>query len=274
MSVVIYVKVSEGIVIAADSMSIIGGEIQTPDGKVSQGILKTFEHAKKVSHLSTYPIGTLAWGLGQIGLRTIESLIKEFETTPESKVDDFTVKDLAYKLCKFIKERYDVAFKDITNIRQKPVLGVIVCGFSKEKYFAEDYRLILPRDKEPTILREDSPDGNPNFGANWYGLTEPIVRFFLGYDPRLRAILESNGIAPDKAKEIINGFQYPVVFPAMPLQDAIDFASFLVELCIWRNRFVIGAPQVGGNVDVAVITHDKFDWVSRKEWQPVWVQRK
>jgi len=269
MSVVIYVKVSEGIVIAADSMSIVLGGIQTPDGKATEGILKTFEHAKKVSHLSSYPIGTLTWGIAQVGLRTTESLIKEFETTPDCQVDDYNVGDLANKLYAFMKSRYDTATKDIADVKNKPALGMIICGFSKGKYFAEDYRFILPLDDKPKILRQDLPDDNPNFGANWYGLTEPIVRFFLGYDPRLRNILEANGLAPEKVKGIISGFQYPVIFPAMPLQDAIDFASFLVELCIWRNRFVIGAPQVGGNVDVAVITHDGFDWVSRKEWQPV-----
>lgn len=269
MSVVIYVKVSEGIVIAADSMAVIEGEIKGVDGKVQKGVLKTFEHAKKVSHLADYPIGTLAWGLSQIGSRTIESLIKEFETLPESKVEDYKVKELADRLCGFIKKRYDAHFEDIEETRKKPGLGIIVCGFSNGQYFPEEYRMILPIETQLVRLRPDSPDGTPNFGANWYGLTDPIVRFYLGYDLRLPQIINKLGIEDGKIKEIISGFEYSTIFPGMPLQDAIDFASFLVELCIWRNRFVIGVPRVGGNVDVAVITHDKFEWVSRKEWKQI-----
>ena len=71
MSIVVYVKVSEGIVLAADSMATIEGELVDADGKVQRGVLKTFEHAKKVSHLADYQIGTLSWGLSQIGDRTI-----------------------------------------------------------------------------------------------------------------------------------------------------------------------------------------------------------
>ena len=269
MSVVVYVKVSEGIVIAADSMATIEGEIVSADGKVQKGVLKTFEHAKKVSHLADYPIGTLTWGLSQIGARTIESLIKEFETLPESKVEDYKVKDLADKLCEFIKKRYDTLFGHIKETEKKPGLGMIVAGFSKGEYFPEEYRMVLPVETQPVRLRPDLHDGAPNFGANWYGLTDPIVRFYLGYDLRLHQIMKELGIEDKKIQEITKGFEYQVIFPGMPLQDAIDFASFLVELCIWRNRFVIGAPRVGGNVDVAVITHDKFEWVSRKEWKTI-----
>jgi len=269
MSIVVYVKVSEGIVIAADSMAAIEGEIVGPNGKAQRGILKTFEHAKKVSHLANYPIGTLTWGLSQIGARTIESLIKEFETLPESEVKDYKVKDLADKLCDFIKKRYDALFTNKKEAKKKPGLGMIVCGFSKGQYFPEEYRMILPIETQPVRLRPDLPDGRPNFGANWYGLTDPIVRFYLGYDQRLPQIMKELSIEDGKIKQITKGFEYQVVFPGMPLQDAIDFASFLVELCIWRNRFVIGAPKVGGNIDVAVITHDKFEWVSRKEWKSI-----
>ena len=149
MSVVVYVKVSEGIVIAADSMATIEGQIVGDDGKVHSGVLKTFEHAKKVSHLADYPIGTLTWGLSQIGTRTIESLIKEFETLPESKIEDYKVKELADELGKFIRKRYDALTESIKEVEKKPGLGMIVCGFSKGQYFAEEYRMILPGETQP-----------------------------------------------------------------------------------------------------------------------------
>ena len=195
---------------AADSMATIEGEMVGADGKVQRGILKTFEHAKKVSHLACYPIGTLTWGLSQIGARTIESLIKEFETVLEPKVENYKVKDLADKLCNFIKNRYDTLFGNIEETEKKPGLGMIVAGFSKGEYFSEEYRMVLPMDTQPVRLRPDLPGGAPNFGANWNGLTEPIVRFYLGYDLRLPKIMKELSIEDKKIQEITKGFEYQV----------------------------------------------------------------
>ncbi|QDU69639.1 hypothetical protein Pla86_47580 [Planctomycetes bacterium Pla86] len=51
----------------------------------------------------------------------------------------------------------------------------------------------------------------------------------------------------------------------MPLQDAIDLAEFLVDLtCRWyRSR--LGAPTVGGPIEIAAIEeHQDVRWVERK----------
>jgi len=56
-----------------------------------------------------------------------------------------------------------------------------------------------------------------------------------------------------------------MVVPAMPIQDAIDLAKFLMELTIQCSKFSPGAPVVGGPIDIAVITkHEHFKWVQRK----------
>ena len=44
------------------------------------------------------------------------------------------------------------------------------------------------------------------------------------------------------------------MFDGMPLQDAVDFANYAVQLTIGRFRFAAGVPVCGGNVDIAVIT--------------------
>ena len=55
--------------------------------------------------------------------------------------------------------------------------------------------------------------------------------------------------------------------PAMPIQDAIDLADFLVEASIMFYRFVPSAPTVGGPMEVAAITkHEKFKWIARKHY--------
>ncbi len=57
--------------------------------------------------------------------------------------------------------------------------------------------------------------------------------------------------------------------PAMPIQDAIDLARFLVETTIGFVRFAVFLPKsVGGAVEIASITkHEGFRWVQRKDGQ-------
>jgi hypothetical protein len=59
--------------------------------------------------------------------------------------------------------------------------------------------------------------------------------------------------------------QAPIVFPPMPIQDAIDLAEFLVHASIMYSRFSPGAPVVGGPIEIAAITkHEGFKWIKRK----------
>lgn len=146
------------------------------------------------------------------------------------------------------------------------MLGLIIAGYPAGKFFPEQYRVIFPRECEPVPLRPDRPDGRPSFGANWYGVTDAIARLFLGFDPRLEEEFVKAGLERDQVRATLRRFEYPVVFDGMPLQDAIDLATFLVSATIWRSRFHIGAPLTGGEIDVAVITHRGFEWVARKQW--------
>ena len=58
--------------------------------------------------------------------------------------------------------------------------------------------------------------------------------------------------------------------PAMPIQDAIDLAHFLVETTIGFVRLAVFLPKsVGGAVEIAAITkHEGFRWVQRKSFYP------
>jgi hypothetical protein len=52
----------------------------------------------------------------------------------------------------------------------------------------------------------------------------------------------------------------------MPLQDAIDFAEYAVEVVVGRFRFGHGPPLCGGDTDIAVVTPGNFEWAKRKLW--------
>ena len=58
-----------------------------------------------------------------------------------------------------------------------------------------------------------------------------------------------------------------IVSPAMPIQDAVELAQFLVYTTIQFVRFTPGNPTVGGPIDIATITkHEGFKWVARKHY--------
>lgn len=61
--------------------------------------------------------------------------------------------------------------------------------------------------------------------------------------------------------------QAQVIQEAMPFQDALDLAEFLVDLTIRYTRFTPGAGTVGGPIELAGITkHEGFKWIKRKHY--------
>jgi hypothetical protein len=286
MTICVSVKVSEGLVLAADSAAAIQGMIQDPTGKSSAGILKTYDHVRKLSHIKDYPIGTLTWGTALVGARSVESLIKQYEYSlnslgeEEEKIRErrmrgdakseerpqYSVQDIAAGLLKHVKGVYETEFTSHPADRQPP-LGILVSGYSSGEFFPEQWLIELPVSSELKPIRPEV-NGKPDFGTNWFGLSDAIVRLHWGRDDQAINILaEHFKTPPDEIRRLLAKLQYPVFFDGMPLQDAIDYAVYLVNVVIGRFRFVVGAPLCGGEIDVAVITPNTFTWVQRKSWK-------
>ena len=265
MSICVSVKVGEGLVLAADSASTIEGQI----GNNPPGILKTYEHARKLCQVKDYPVGVMSWGAGVLGARTMESLVAEFANNRPrlSELDSLSVKVLSDELYDFIKQRHLEEFPQAPTQPQGPgALGIYVGGFSTDAFFPETYVGLLPIEAELHNARPDREEGKPTFGANWYGQTDAIIRWHLGFAPELRgALLSQKEWTEPEVREFLQGFQYPVLFDGMPLQDAVELAEFLVYLVIQRFRFVVGAPLCGGAIEVAVLTPGRFTWVRRRD---------
>jgi hypothetical protein len=265
MSLVVYVKVSEGIVLAADSAATVAGEIIGPEGKKSEGVLKVFYNSKKLNQILGLPVGVLNWGLSHLEMRTISSLVEQCATEKIQKLEgvqnedapSYTVKQIADEIGEFIAPLYETATEKTPEKKRKPELGLIVAGYSSGEFFPEEWRQVFPIERGMVRLRPDLAPGRPSFGANWYGMTDTIVRMYLGYDKRLLNILSKEGWPEDKVKKFVRELEYQVVFPGMPLQDAIDFARFLVDTTAKMQRFAVGAERVGGPIQMASITHEK-----------------
>jgi len=270
MTICISVSVAEGLVLAADSAVMLEGVMQTKNGQQKKGILQTFEFANKVAQIKDYPIGVMSWGIASIGDRSIQSLIMEFEYDYPLVKDNqsFTVKEVADKLLEFMMGRYNTVYAPNGN---RPHLGIFVGGYShysKGNFFSDQYVYSFPQSQNWEIVRPNKPDGSPSFGVNWYGQTDALIRLVKGYDLAGLDELVKRGVD----KEIIakwatdNVTELPLVFDGMPLQDAVDFSNYAVQVVIGRFRFGVGPPLCGGKIDIAVITPAAFHWAQRKQW--------
>ena len=266
MTICVSVRIPEGLVLAADSMVVLEGTVDTPQGKQT-GIFQTFEFANKVAQLKDYPIGVMSWGIASLNDRSIQSLIMEFEHDylALEKNKSYTVKKIADDLLGVLKERYEAVYP---SSGEQPPLGLYIGGYSARQFFSDQYTYEFPRSSDWVIVRKDKPDGSPSFGADWYGQGDPLRRLIKGYNAKALEELVNRGA--DKAiiqQWVKDGVpELPLIFFGMPIKDAVDFADYAVQVTIGCFRFSGGPPLCGGDIDIAVITPAAFHWARRKQW--------
>lgn len=272
MTIAISIKVNDGVVIASDSATTMVA--RDPKGNI--GIMNIYQNADKIFNLrKETPVGAITWGSGSIGNSSISTLSKDFRNLISSndekwKVDpeDYSIEDIAIKYKKFMfDDNYEKAFKDWEK-ETKPFIGFIIVGYSKNGDFAEEWEIQIVNGEceGPKKIREDNLSG-----ISWRGRGEAVYRLYFGVANNISLVLSEMGLDDDLIKKIvencINKLKVPLVAPAMPIQDAIDLAKFLVQMTIHYFKFSPGAQIVGGPIDIAAITkHEGFKWVQRKHY--------
>jgi hypothetical protein len=171
----------------------------------------------------------------------------------------YIIENVATKARDFFEERYRAAYAI-------PVpgyfLGYRVCGYSGQG--------VLPEAWEIRIL-EDSCEGpiriydDDKFGPRWSGESEALDRLVLGVGSKMADALVSLGAdattVSDTVKELVNRLYANLYLPAMPIQDAIDLARFLVDTAVRFAHFSLRPATVGGPIEIATITkHEGFKW--------------
>jgi hypothetical protein len=272
VTIAVLVKVNDGFVLATDSATTLS--TPGPDGMFeASNIQNIYNNANKLFNLRKgLPIAAMTWGLGNIGPASIATLMKDLRRR-------FSGLDRGHLDWKLDPESYDMdevaarvrAFfydEHYASLSSPSFLGLLVGGYSAGSQHPKifTYGLEAGGCSGPDLLA----DGDASL-ASWWGQPEAITRVLLGVSLSLPQALVNLGVpeadAPQYAGAIQSQVQEHLVQSAMPIQDAIELAEWLVDLTIKFVRFSPGHPTVGGPVEVAAITqHERFKWVARKHY--------
>jgi hypothetical protein len=277
MTIAISLKVNDGLVLAADSASTIIGYTEEGD---PTNVVNVYNNANKIANLRKgLPIGVVTWGAGSIGPASISTLMKDLRRRfagddPEHedwRLDPqaYTIEAVATRLREFAyDETYVPTFGEWPRERQ-PFLGFLVGGYGAGESLADEYQVLIVNGEcgPPVPIRP-----HEDAGIIWNGETEAITRLLIGFGSALPQVLtEQLAVPADQVPPILDvlrpSLEQRLVHAAMPIQDAIDLAEFLVDLTIKVSRFAEGAPTVGGEIEIAAVTkHEGFKWVRRKHY--------
>lgn len=256
MTILVSVKINDGIVMAADSAS-----------SFASGMV--YHHSRKILNIvDGIPVGVMVAGSGGIGNESLDTLLKDLgvrlrgedEEHPEWKVDpgDYTVEHIAQRVRQFLFEEKVQAYAG--QVRSQ----IRLCGYSAGRPQAEAWDVLLSdSDCPPPVCVQREQD----FGPRWAGDGEALDRLVLGVSSRFAELAEKQGLMTNDGQNARNGVGsalYELLFlEAMPIWDAAELARFLVETTIGFIHFSVSRPKtVGGQIEIAAITkHEGFHWL-------------
>ena len=255
MTICVSVKTRDGVVLGTDSMSTVR------TGSAEEGFqTKTYRNARKLFQVSQLPIGVFSYGLANIGNRTVASLIHEYLADNS----ETSVRGVATGLARYVLETYQESAS--TTGQELDDLGIFVAGYSQGERFAEEWEARLAVVSEPKLVRRAD-----NFGVLWRGIEGPFARLYHGFDPKLFEIL---GV--DTEEETRNRWDRFLrsnlatdnSIESMPLQDALNYAVYVLNTTIGFSGFESGPPTCGGPLQVMVLSNtDGLRWVHRPQLQ-------
>ncbi|MFC1902519.1 hypothetical protein ACFLX4_00415 [Chloroflexota bacterium] len=243
MSFVITAYVPEAIIMASDSRQTITIKRQSPpENKVQTTETVNSDFVYKTFLLSMQGVGISTFGEFMLGNITVESHIKRFQEEKLKAADD--ILSVSQKILEFFKNKFpsaNVAFH--------------VAGFKKESGISVPhvYACQVSRN-EMRRLNERKDTAEVTYGVSWGGEGDIIAGIL---SPTQRT-------GPDgKIQQVVKA---PVIWQALPVQDAIDFAIYAVRTTIDTIRFQARPKSVGGPIDVLLLTPEESSWIQRKEY--------
>ena len=240
MSFVIAVYVPEGIVMASDSRQSVTIEGKNPEGNPFKVETVNSDAVIKTYLLEKQQIGISSFGQDLLGGIPTASHIKRFIEEELKANDDVTT--VPKKLIEYLRKSYP-------NIDA----GFHIAGYRKEGKISMPYIYSCHVGKNEVGRRNTKPDGSIAYGATWSGQGDI-----------LSSILIPVAVKDEKGNDKVIRSPAPVIWDAMSLQDAIDFSIYAIRTTIDTMRFQARPKNVGGPIDVLVLTPDETKWIQRK----------
>jgi len=250
MSLVITTYVPEGIVMASDSRQSITIGGKTPDGKElpkvdtvnSDNVYKTYLLSRKNKNdKPIFEVGVQSFGQDLLGGISTASHIKRFSEERLTDEDDVTT--IPKKLVDFFRELFPTADT-----------GFHVAGYKKEDKVSVPYIYYCHVAKNITGERRNiKPNGRLAYGATWSGQIDVLA-----------GIIQPS-LMPGPEGKVVPLQKPPIIWDAMALQDAIDFSIYAIRTTIDTIHFQARPKNVGGPIDVLVVTPDGAKWIQKKD---------
>ena len=258
MTLVVSLRVPDGVVLAADSL-------QTTKGTIIPGVKDlTVQHPKTKEEIKfgdlnfpaiTIPtstssfaqklfpfkenFGVASFGASIINNRTIYNHIKNLEASINDEVNSVS------KAAEMIKDYFDNQLQEQLKQKNNEKLkkDTFVLGFQVAGY--ETNEDITGSTIEISIGEKSKMNTIDGIGCTVSGDTIIVQKLW----------------ELSKKKEI-----QQTNFGSFSLKDAVDYSKFLIETTSIFQRFANMIPTVGGAVDIALITnYSKFTWIKYKE---------
>lgn len=241
MSLVVVTYVPEGIVMASDSRQFLTVEGKTPEGKDFKVEAPSSDSVTKTFRLENQKIGISNFGQDLLAGVPMASYIKKFIEEELTAADEVTT--LPKKLIEYFRR----SFPDADA-------GFHVSGYKKEGKISVPYVYHCHVSRNTADRRNIKPDGSLSYGATWSGQIDVIT-----------SIVNPVIIKNEKGADKVIRRTAPIIWDAITLQDAIDFSIYAIRTTIDTMRFQARPKNVGGPIDVLVITPDEIRWVQKKE---------
>jgi len=245
-------------------------------------VANIYNNANKIFNLRKgLPVSAMTWGLGNIGPASISTLSKDLRRRFSGKSLDhkdwklkrhsYSMDEVVSRFKEFFYDEHYKPFIENGGVQNDTagLLGFLIAGYGANQDQPEAYCLGF----SPDGCTDALPVLADQTGASWWGEPEAITRLLRGVSGYVPAAFINLKISIDEdsaialAQEVANQVNAQLVAPAMPIQDAIDLAEFLVQVTIGFVRFLPGNPTVGGPIEVAAVTkHEGFKWVKRKHY--------
>jgi hypothetical protein len=210
-----------------------------------------------------FAVATYGWNT--IGGRTIAGLMDQF-VSQLGRRKPRDAEAIAAALGSFFHKRFVEDISEEEQAKWGETTGYFPLGFAVAGYDGDG----IGRIREVAIpgpdIEKDTEITTAHGGALWRGQTDVIRRLLFGFDAD--AFGAAGHELPEDLQEPVANLRYDLLFP-ITMQDAVDFASFLIRTTIDMQRFSDGTvtdtgnlPGCGGPIRILAITREGVQWVA------------